>query len=142
MKFARTIPAALVAMGAAFGPLPAAAHGTAAAAPLFLAQVLPQKPEAQVPAEPRDANRDQFVRQNEGRFEEWGRKIDAFNAKAAERTSGARETTKRELDRAWTEAKDGWTKLKSASREGWQDAKDAFEQSWRKLERAWNDAQS
>jgi hypothetical protein len=131
MKIGTIIPAALVAMGAALGTLPAAAHGTGAAAPLLLAQATPQ-------AEPQE----QFVRQNEGRFEEWGRKIDAFNAKAAERTSEARQTTKQELDKAWSEVKDGWTKLRSASREGWQDAKDAFEQSWRKLERAWNDAQS
>jgi hypothetical protein len=135
MKIGMTIPAALMAMGVALGTLPAAAHGTDTAAPLLLAQATPQ-------AEPRTEPRDQFVRQNEGRFEEWGRKIDAFNAKAAERTSDARQKTRQELDKAWSEVKDGWTKLRSASREGWQDAKDAFEQSWRKLERAWNDAQS
>jgi hypothetical protein len=141
MKTVSTITAALIAAVRAAGPLawalPAFAHGTAERAPLFLAQAM-----RQVPASPQDSNRDQFVRENQGLFEEWGRKIDAFNAKAAERTSEAREKTKRELDKAWSEAKTGWDKLKSASREGWQDAKDAFDASWRKLERAWNDAQS
>ena len=134
MKIGTTIPAALVILSAALGALPAASHGTETAAPLLLAQASTQ-------TESRGDTQEQFVRQNEGRFEEWGRKIDSFNVKAAERTSEARQKNKQELDKAWTEVKDGWTKLKSASRDGWQDAKAAFEQSWRKLEGAWNDAQ-
>src|SRR3990167_9357247 len=50
-------------------------------------------------------NPEQYMRRNEGRFEEWGRKIDAFNAKAAERGQQAKERTKRELDEAWSEVK-------------------------------------
>jgi len=138
MKTGSTMPALIVTAGAVLGllgTLPTPAHGTAQLAPLFLAQ-------AQVPASPQEPNRDQAVRENQGRFEDWGRKIDDFNAKAAERTSEAREKTRRELDKAWSEVKSGWDKLRNASREGWQDAKDALESSWRKLERAWNDAQS
>lgn len=89
-------------------------------------------------AQTQDTNRDHYVRKHQGRFEEWGKKIDAFNAKAAARSSEA----KRELDKAWIEVRSGWDKLKNAGREGWQDAKEAWETSWRKLERAWNDAQS
>jgi hypothetical protein len=89
-----------------------------------------------------DAGRDAYIRQNEGTFEEWGKKVDNFNAKAAQRGSEVKKAAQRELDNAWAETKAGWTKLKNASRDGWDDAKAAFETSRKKLERAWNDAQS
>ena len=89
-----------------------------------------------------DAGRDAYIRQNEGAFEEWGKKIDKFHAQAAQRGSEAKQVAQRELDSAWTETKAGWAKLKNAGREGWEEAKAAFETSRKKLERAWNDAQS
>jgi hypothetical protein len=89
-----------------------------------------------------DAGRDAYIRQNEGTFEEWGKKIDNFNATAAQRGSEAKRTAQRELDNAWTETKAAWAKLKSASHDGWEDAKSAFESSKKKLERAWNNMQT
>lgn len=89
-----------------------------------------------------EAGRDAYIRQNEGTFEEWGKKVDNFNAKAAQRGSEAKKATQRELDNAWAETKAGWAKLKNASRDGWEDAKNAFEASKKKLDRAWSDAQS
>jgi hypothetical protein len=89
-----------------------------------------------------EAGRDTYIRQNEGTFEEWGRKVDTFNAKAAQRGIEAKKAAQRELDNAWAETKASWNKLKSASRDGWEDAKNAFETSKKKLDRAWTDAQS
>ena len=101
--------------------------------------LMPQVAQVQMTQE---SGRDAYIRQNEGTFEEWGRKIDNFNTKAAERGSEAKKAAQRELGDAWTETKAGWAKLKSASRDGWDDAKAAFEASRKKLERAWNDMQS
>jgi len=89
-----------------------------------------------------DSDRDAYIDQNEGTFEQWGKKVDAFNAKAAQRGSEAKQAAQRELDNAWAETKAGWAKLKTASRESWEDAKSAFEESRKKLERAWNNVQS
>jgi hypothetical protein len=89
-----------------------------------------------------DADRDAYIDQNEGTFEQWGKKVDEFNAKAAQRGSEAKQAAQRELDNAWAETKAGWAKLKTAGREGWEDAKNAFEESRKKLERAWNNVQS
>ena len=99
-------------------------------------------PQAQAQAGPQDTNREQYIKQSEQRFEDWGQKIDDFNAKPAQRGAELREKTKREIDQAWSETKAGWAKLKSAGKDGWEDAKEAFEASWRKLERAWKDVQS
>jgi len=85
-----------------------------------------------------NSTREAYIHENEGTFEAWGKKVDAFNAKAAQRT----EVAKRELDNAWSETKAGWEKLKNVGADGWQNAKASFEASRQKLERAWNDAQS
>jgi hypothetical protein len=129
MRIGSKIGAALAIAGAAVVTVAGPGPGTHDLAGGFFPRAL---------AQAQDPNRDHVEREHEGRFEDWGKKIDEFNARAAERSSTAR----RELDEAWIEVKSGWAKLKSASREGWQDAKDALETSWRKLERAWNDAQS
>jgi hypothetical protein len=89
-----------------------------------------------------DTGRDAYIHQNEGTFEEWGKKVDTFKAKAAQRGNEAKHTVQRELDNAWAETKAGWSRLKDASQDGWEDAKAAFEASRKKLERAWNDAES
>jgi len=102
-------------------------------------QLMPKVTQVQMTQE---AGRDAYIRQNEGTFEEWGKKVDNFNAKAAQRGSEARKAAQRELDNAWAETKAGWSKLKDASRDGWEDAKNAFEASKQKLDRAWTDAQS
>ena len=102
-------------------------------------QLVPKVMQVQMTQE---AGRDTYIRQNEGTFEEWGKKVDNFNAKAAERGSEAKKVAQRELDNAWAETKAGWSKLKNASRDGWEDAKNAFEASKKKLDRAWTDAQS
>ena len=96
---------------------------------------------AQAGTPSRDATREAYIRQNEGKFEEWGKKIDAFASKTADRSSDATETAKRELEKAWTDTKVGWMRLKEASKDGWGDSKAAFETSWQKLQRAWDDAQ-
>ena len=88
-----------------------------------------------------EAGRDTYIHENEGTFEEWGKKVDAFNAKASQRSDEAKKAAQREIDHAWAETKTGWAKLKNASRDGWEDAKVSFESSKKKLERAWNNAQ-
>lgn len=108
--------------------------GTSRLAGLFV-------PQAQAQAL-QDSEKDRYVREHQDRFESWGKKIDAFRAKAAKRGSEAGDKAKRDLDEAWSDVKTGWAKLKSASRDGWQDAKEALETNWRRLERAWSDAQS
>jgi len=50
-------------------------------------QLMPKMAQVQVT---QDAGRDVYIRQNEGTFEEWGKKVDAFNAKAAQRGSEAK----------------------------------------------------
>ena len=88
-----------------------------------------------------EAGRNTYIHENEGTFEEWGKKVDAFNAKASQRGDEAKKAAQREIDNAWTETKSSWAKMKSASRDGWEDAKISFETSKKKLERAWNNAQ-
>ena len=96
---------------------------------------------AQATSPTRESSRDNYINQNEGKFEEWGRKIDTFAAKTADKSSETTDAAKRELDTAWTDTKVGWTQLKGASKDGWQEAKAAFEASWQKLQRAWDDSQ-
>lgn len=90
----------------------------------------------------KESGRDTYIHQNEGTFEEWGKKVDALNARAAQRGNESKEAAKREIDRAWAETKAGWEKLKNVSAEGWQNAKASFEASRQKLERVWNESQS
>lgn len=86
-----------------------------------------------VAAEP---SRDAYVKENEGRFEEWGRKIDRFNEEAQRKSHAARQ----KLDAAWVDTRRNWNALKATSQEGWNEAKRSFEESWSKLERAWDEA--
>lgn len=83
-------------------------------------------------------NRDAYVREREGRFEEWGRKVDSFGNTTKEKAARAAE---RNPDKAWAEVKTDWQALKQAGKDTWQDAKKAFEDSWMRLEKAWDDAQ-
>lgn len=124
----------LIALGVAVA---IAVTGPAHAEPLRLDPIML----AQAGTPSREASRATYIHQNEGKFEEWGEKIDTFAAKTAERSSEASETAKRELEKAWTDTKVGWTRLRDASKDGWGDAKAAFEASWQKLQRAWDDAQ-
>lgn len=93
-------------------------------------------------AQTQSADRESYIKQSEGRFEEWGRKIDAFSAKASERSAEAAEQAKRDIDQACSEVKTNWAKLRDTGKDHWDDAKSAFESSWRKLERAWKETQS
>ena len=85
--------------------------------------------------------RDAYVKEREGRFEEWGRKVDTFGATAKEKGKDAATAAERNLDRAWAEVKSNWRALKQAGKETWQDAKKTFEDSWKRFEKAWDHAQ-
>jgi hypothetical protein len=126
-------------IAAAVAALSLTATGVAVPNGVAFAQQYGQKTSPK--AAPNDS-RDAYVRQNEGTFEEWGKKVDAFNAKAAQRGTESKDAAKRELDNAWAETKAGWEKLKNASKDTWEGAKASFEASRQKLERAWNNVQS
>lgn len=85
--------------------------------------------------------RDAYMKEREGRFEEWGRKVDTFGKTTKEKSMEAARAAERNLDRAWTEVKSNWQTLKQAGKETWQDARKTFEDSWKRFEKAWDDAQ-
>ena len=88
------------------------------------------------------ASHSEYMKQNEGKFTQWGRKIDQFNSQAARKGAEAKREAQQKLDSAWAEAKARWADLKQAGSDGWDKAKDAYEKSERKLEQAWRDATS
>lgn len=86
-------------------------------------------------------SRDAYMKEREGQFEEWGRKVDSFGDTTKEKSKEAARAAERNLDKAWAEVKTNWQALKQASKETWQEAKKTFEDSWKRLEKAWDDAQ-
>lgn len=83
-----------------------------------------------------------YVREQEGQFESWGRKIDSFNKDAARKGKEVSREAQKKLDAAWVEVKRNWESLKAAGSAGWQETKDAYERSRERLERAWDEVQS
>src|SRR5690606_31348716 len=66
-------------------------------------------------------NRDAYVKEREGQFEEWGRKVDSFGDTTKEKSKEAARVAERNLDKAWAEVKSNWQALKQASKDTWQD---------------------
>ena len=126
--FRKIIPGAAVAIGmSAFAAGPIHTGGTL----VFSGQA----------AYAADDGRDAYVKQREGQFEEWGRKVDKLGKATKEKGKDAAHAAERKLDEVWAEVKSNWRALKQASKETWQDAKKAFEDSWDRFEKAWDDAQ-
>jgi hypothetical protein len=89
-----------------------------------------------------EAGHGAYMKRNEGKFTQWGRKIDQFNRDAARKGAAAKREAQQKLDAAWSDVKARWQDLKQAGSDGWDKAKDAYEKSERKLEQAWRDATS
>lgn len=89
-----------------------------------------------------EATHSEYMKRNEGRFTQWGRKVDEFNQQAARKGAAAKRDAQKKLDEAWVAVKERRHDLKQASSNGWDKANDAYEKSEQNLERAWRDAPS
>jgi hypothetical protein len=87
-------------------------------------------------------DRQKYMDEHRGQFQQWGKRVDDFNSKAAANANAATEGARAELNRAWIDVKSGWARLQNASEFSFGEAKASFEARWRKLQQAWNKAQS
>jgi len=88
------------------------------------------------------SDRKKYMDEHRGQFQQWGKRVDDFNAKAKDSASAAGEGARTELNRAWIDVKSGWSRLQDATDFSFGAARASFEARWRKLQQAWNKAQS
>ncbi len=88
------------------------------------------------------SDRQKYMDEHRGQFQEWGKRIDDFNSKASSSADSAAEGARANLNRAWIDVKSGWSRLQNATEFSFGEAKASFEARWRKLQQAWNKAQS
>ncbi len=79
-----------------------------------------------------------YQQEVEPRMAIWSRKLDQYQAQAAEQTEAAAEQTEDAVQSAWNEVQSRWHALQEASEDNWQDAKASFNEAMDHLQQQWD----
>lgn len=82
--------------------------------------------------------RQEYQERAQRQMDEWGQKINRAAESAKENGKRLTDDAQSELDHAWADTKEQWSKLQQASADGWERTRTAYEQASRKMRDEWN----